>query len=389
MFSGVASRLPGTTNPLYRLRAQLEKQGERIVDLISGNVTEHGISFPQPLLEEILLAASRRSQVYRPDPFGQQGARKAVAAYYEAHGVPITSEQVLLTPGTSISYWYCFKLLANEGEEILCPRPSYPLFDYIAALSGVRMVQYLLREPRSWAIDLEDLEARISTKTRAVILLSPHNPTGHVASEDEIEKLAEIASRHRLAILSDEVFSEFHLKNGTVPRAGRCAAPLVLTLNGISKMFALPGHKLGWMAVSGEKGNIAQALTALELISDTFLPVSELIQAAAPALFQDGGEFLRHYVAEIRKRYETARNLLRGCSRIRISEPEGGFYMTLQLGDLEEERAAEEILKREKILLHPGHYYDIPPHHLVLSFVQKSEALRETLPRLLAVLDNL
>jgi alanine-synthesizing transaminase len=389
MFSGVASRLRGITNPLYRLRAQLEGQGERIVDLISGNVTEHGISFPQPLLEEILLAASRRSQVYRPDPFGQKAARKAIASYYDSHGVPITPDQVLLTPGTSISYWYCFKLLANEGEEILCPCPSYPLFDYIAALSGVSMVPYLLRESRSWAIDLEDLEARISTRTRAVILISPHNPTGHVASGDEIERLAAIASRHQLAILSDEVFSEFLLKNGSVPRAGCSAAPLVLTLNGISKMFALPGLKLGWMAVSGEKRNIAQALTALELISDTFLPVSELVQSAAPELFQEGREFLRHYVAEIRKRYETARDVLRGCSRIGISEPEGGFYMTLKLEDLEEERAAEEILKREKILLHPGHYYDIPPHHLVLSFVQKSESLRETLHRLLAVLESL
>ena len=346
MFSGVASRLPGTTNPLYRLRARLEKQGERIVDLVSGNVTEHGILFPQPLLEEILLTASRRSQVYRPDPFGQEAARKAIASYYDAHGVPISPERVLLTPGTSISYWYCFKLLANEGEEILCPCPSYPLFDYIAALSGVRTVHYPLRESRSWAIDLEDLEGRISTKTRALVLLSPHNPTGHVASEDEIERLAEIASRHRLAILSDEVFSEFPLKNGSVPRAACTAAPLVLTLNGISKMFALPGLKLGWMAVSGEKENIARALTALELISDTFLPVSELVQAAAPALFQEGRDFLRQYVTEIRKRYETARDFLRGCSRIRISEPEGGFYMTLRLEDLEEERAAEEILSR-------------------------------------------
>src|SRR5205809_7980740 len=116
MFSGVASRLPGTTNPLYRLRAQLEKQGERIVDLISGNVTEHGILFPQPLLEEILLAASRRSQVYRPDPFGQETARKAIASYYDAQGVAITPERVLLIQWRCISLRYGFELVGNDGQ---------------------------------------------------------------------------------------------------------------------------------------------------------------------------------------------------------------------------------------------------------------------------------
>ena len=217
MLSHIATRLPGPTNTLYRLRSELEGQGRSIVDLV-GNVNQEGILFPQEAFEDILLRSARASRIYRPDSFGQRPARQAISDYYRSHGNPIDPDCIVLTPGTSIAYWYCFKLLANEGDEILCPRPSYPLFDYIAALSGVRLISYELEEHRSWAVDIERLDACISTKTRALILISPHNPTGHVSPASEINALAEIAGRHQLAIIADEVFSEFLLAPGRFPR---------------------------------------------------------------------------------------------------------------------------------------------------------------------------
>ncbi len=212
MLSDISSGLQGEINPLYRLRREIESQGHVITDLVAGNVTRHGIVFPPALLEEMLPAAARRRGIYLPDPLGQPEAREAVSQYYRESGVDIPASRVLLTPGTSVSYWYSFKLLADQGDEILCPRPSYPLFDYIAALSGVKMISYPLNENRGWQIDLERLESVISTRTRAVVLISPHNPTGHVAGVAELEGLAEIARRHRLAIVSDEVFGEFLLR---------------------------------------------------------------------------------------------------------------------------------------------------------------------------------
>jgi len=181
MFSKIVSRLRSEKNPLYRVREDLEAKGNRIIDFVSGNVNDFGICFPQPLLEEILIEASRRARIYRPDSFGQEVARQAISSYYKRQGAAILPENILLTPGTSISYWYCFKLLADEGEEILCPSPSYPLFSYIAELSGTQLVSYRLQESRGWQIDLEYLEGCISAKSRALILISPHNPTGRVA----------------------------------------------------------------------------------------------------------------------------------------------------------------------------------------------------------------
>jgi len=389
MFSRIASRLHGETNPLYRLRDELKSQGVSVFDLISGNVTEFGIVFPQDLLEDVLVRASRQCQIYRPNSFGQMPARKAISGYYQERGVSIPAGQILLTPGTSISYWYCFKLLADEGDEILCPRPSYPLFDYIAALSGVKLVSYPLREGERWSIDLARLDACISIKTRALVLISPHNPTGHVASEEEIGELAEVAQRHDLAIISDEVFSEFLFQSRVLPRPAIGGAPLVFTLNGFSKMLALPGIKLGWMGVSGSPNRVEQAMKALELISDTFLPVNEMVQAAVPDLLKGGMPFLSRYSGQVRERWRQAEEILKNTPHCDFVSPEGGFYVTLRLRNLDEEQVTMELLGKEHLLMHPGYFYDMEPHHLVLSFVQQAEVIEDALPRLVACLERL
>jgi alanine-synthesizing transaminase len=387
MFSRVAQNLHGETNALYRLRDEIVRSGRAILDLTSGNVTEHGITFPQPLLEDILIAASRQAMIYRPDSFGRLSARAAVSSYYREQFLDLPPEQILLTPGTSVAYWYGFKLLADDGDEILCPRPSYPLFDYIAALSGVRLIPYRLDENRGWAIDLASLENSISTRTRALVVISPHNPTGRVATAGEFDALVELAARHDLAIILDEVFNEFLMKPGILPRPEAARAPLVLTLNGFSKMFALPGIKFGWMGVSGRPEKVREAMRALELISDTFLPVNEIVQAAAPEILRLGRAFRDEYAAEIRRRWQMVQGFLSQASRCRYQSPDGGFYVTVRL-ESDEEEAAAAILRGMQALAHPGHFYDIEPHHLVFSFVLEPGLLREVFPRILPVLEG-
>ena len=388
MFSRIASRFRAETNPLYTIRAQIESRGEAILDLVSGNPNQHGIFFPQELLEESLIRGARQARSYHPDSLGQSSARAAISSYYRSQGLSIPPENILLTPGTSIAYLYCFKLLADAGDEILCPRPSYPLFDYIAEISGVRTVPYRMDELRGWAIDLDLLDASVSTRTRAIVLISPHNPTGHVASFDEIHGLAEIARRHDLAIISDEVFSEFLFGRTAFPRPAAGTAPLVFTLNGFSKMFALPGLKLGWMTVSGQADRVKDAMRSLELISDTFLPVNEMVQAAVPAILEQGQPFLRSYAEAVTQRWMEARQILCRCPQIAFVEPAGGFYVTLRLQGIEEEPAAQAILSTHHLLVHPGYFHDIEPDHLVLSFIQEPDVIRQCLPRLVAKLES-
>ena len=387
MFSKIAAKLHGESNALHKLRDALKAGGHDVRDLISGSINEQGFVFPQDLLEETLVRGSRQCEIYRPDSFGQRQARAAISEYYRAAGYAIDADHILITPGTSLSYWYCFKLLADEGDEILCPCPSYPLFDYIALLSGVRLIPYRLDEARQWAIDIDQLEACVSTRTRALVLISPHNPTGHVATPDEIAALADIARRHNLAIISDEVFSEFLLGREALPRPAGSAAPLVFTLNGFSKMFALPGLKFGWMAVSGDSDKVRQALRALELISDTFLPVNEIIQAAAPDIFKYGRNVATEFASHLRECWKHTEGILAGGRHIRYVRPDGGFTVTLKLEDLDEEQAAELILKENHLLVHPGYFYDMDPDHLILSFVQTTEIIREEFPKLVRTVE--
>ena len=370
-FSDFAANLGGAKNPLYQLHDGLKAEGARVTDLVRGNVNEHGIVYPPDVLAEILTGAAERARVYRPDSLGQQPAREAIARYYG--GLKIPPDHVVVTPGTSVSYWYCFKLLTETGDEVLCPQPSYPLFDYIARLAGVYMRQYRLDEKRGWAIDLDHLENQITTGTRAIILISPHNPTGMVAGEDELRGLAEIATRHALPIISDEVFSEFLFGLETLPRPAATRAPLVFTLNGLSKMFALPGMKIGWMAISGEDALVKKSLAALELISDTFLPVNEIAQFAVPEIFHRGASFLSSYKEWVGHCRSAAVESLKTAD---FTPPRGGFYVTVRT-HRDEEEAAAALLKNDGILVHPGYFYDIAPDHLVMTFINEPETIGE------------
>src|SRR5207237_432883 len=183
-FSDFAENLGGPKNPLYVLHERLKTEGHQIIDLVRGNVNEHGIIYPAEILRETLTKAAEAARVYRPDSLGQLPAREGIAQYYGSLSIP--PEHIVITPGTSVSYWYCFKLLAEPGDEILCPQPSYPLFDYIARLAGVYMTHYRLLESREWAIDLDYLENQITSGTRAIILISPHNPTGMVEDQSQL-----------------------------------------------------------------------------------------------------------------------------------------------------------------------------------------------------------
>lgn len=387
-FSHLASTFPAQTNTLYRERDQRLRLGLPVIDLVSGNVTEQGIVFPPDLLHDILSDAARRAQSYRPNPLGQLPAREAISAYYRGHGVDVPAAQIVLTPGTSLAYWYAFSVFCDPGDEVLAPRPSYPLFDELANLARVRMTSYRLDETRAWAVDMDSLVAAITDRTRAIILISPHNPTGAVALAEEIEAIAAVAADHELPIVADEVFGDFLFGLDRLPRPAVTAAPLVVTLNGFSKLMALPGMKLGWMAFSGEAPAVTRVLTALERISDAFLPVNEIAQAAVPRIFSDSRAFTDRYQKEIAARRDECLGIITRSARASVIPPAGGFYAALRVNTTwDDETLALHILRATGCLVHPGFFYDLDPTHLVLSVVSAPDAGREALRRIVTAID--
>lgn len=368
-FSGLADEFPGTTNRLYQRVQALRDAGVDLIDLVRGSAHDAGIVFPDDALRGILDNARAAARVYRPDSLGQLVAREAVAAYERN-----SPERILITPGTSVSYWYVFRLLAETGAEILCPTPSYPLFDYIARMTGVTLTPYRLDESRGWRIDFEDLGRAIGERTRAVVLISPHNPTGMVATRAEAAQLAALARRRGLAILADEVFREFVFGGIEPARPSETEAPLVFTLNGFSKMFALPGMKIGWISVTGDAAPVARAMKTLEMISDTFLPVNEIAQFSVPGVFGAGRDFLSEYRERIVALREAAGSILGSSGWV---PPQGGFYGVIPCErEIEEDDLALEILGEDRVLVHPGYFYDIDGKHVVSSFVGAPDQVR-------------
>lgn len=234
-------------------------------------------------------------------------------------------------------------------------------------------------EPQGWMIVLDYLEDQINERTRAIVVISPHNPTGMVVDSSQGDALAAIARRHDLPIIADEVFSEFVFEGPGV-RLADGDTPLVFTLNGFSKTFALPGMKIGWVAVSGTSNLVGKALATLELISDTFLPVNEIAQFAVQAVFERGADFLEDYRHRMSERRNTALAALKGLDLV---APRGGFYLILPYTrDIDEENLAIELLEEEHLLVHPGYFYDTDGRHLVLSYVQQPSVLKDALQRL-------
>jgi alanine-synthesizing transaminase len=363
---------------LARAIAQRRAAGAPLRDLVSANPQEEGFEFDQELLAGILRDAAEAARFYRPDPRGQSAAREAVAEY---HG-GAAPESLLLTPGTSIAYWYAFRLLAADGGEVLCPSPTYPLFDDLARVAGARVRRYhLRRDGARWAMDPEELAFQVTPQTRAIVVVSPHNPTGTVASSDELAALAEVARRHGLAVIFDEVFREFVHAPTTreqgavrrVPRPAECGVPLALTLNGLSKMLSLPGMKAGWMVAEGEDEALHQRfLNAAEYLSDTLLPVSELTQAAMPRLLREGTEETARFAALCTERMRALAEQWAGMG-FPVGLPEGGPYLVVPVaGDgARLEEGLLRLVRERGIVVHAGGLYGIEEPSIVMTCIAR------------------
>lgn len=362
MFS---SRLAWETQRNSLTEAVAAHRGE-LLDLTQANPTHAGIIYPPNLLDAF---TDRRAMEYDPDPRGLGSARALLAERYS-----VSPERVMITASTSEAYAWLFKLLCNPGDEVLVPRPSYPLFDFLAALESVTIRQYPLRYHEGWWIDLDELERSITPRTRAVLLVNPNNPTGSYIKQDELARLNTICTTHNLAIISDEVFSGYRLLDdpSQVPGLLNNTGALTFCLNGLSKLIGLPQMKLGWLIAGGPRSE--EALNKLEFIADTYLSVGTPVQYALPrllALEQDIQTQIRTRtkanLAELRRR---AFNVLR---------VEGGWYATIIAPRTRTEEAwTLHLLSTHGVLVQPGHFYDFETEaFLVVSLLTEPGAFQE------------
>jgi alanine-synthesizing transaminase len=375
-------------NALTRAIEEARASGQQILDLTVSNPTEAGV---RPDAEIVLAAlANPEAMHYDPQPRGLLEARQAVCRYYrESHEVDLDPERLILTTSTSEAYSYVFRLLCNPGDEILVPKPSYPLFEFLADLADVKLVPYPLLYDHGWQIDLDSLYKAATVRSRAVILVHPNNPTGSYVSAAETVALNAFCSDRGLALIVDEVFLDYP-HDGTPRRSFvRNADALTFTLSGVSKISALPQMKLAWVAASGSEEMVAEAGARLEIIADTFLSMNAPVQLAAAALLDQRKniqpilrERLRLNLAELDRQLAGRPS----CARLIV---EGGWYVVLRVPAIEsDEDLAIGLLREASVSVHPGHFYDFPNEgHLVLSLISEPAVFREGVTRMLEVVE--
>jgi alanine-synthesizing transaminase len=372
---------------------EVRAAGAEVFDLTVSNPTRVGLKYDSQAILQAL--GSARALDYDPQSKGLLEAREAVAAYYrEEHGVrDLDAERIVLTTSTSEGYSYVFRLLCNAGDELLVPKPSYPLFEFLADLQDVKLVPYPLIYDHGWQMDFPSLEKAVTARTRGVVVVHPNNPTGSYVQAAELEWLNSFCRAHGLALVVDEVFVDYGLDLKAHASFAGNQDVLTFTLSGLSKISALPQMKVAWVVTSGPRsdGAAAVAIARLEVIADTYLSMNAPIQWAVPALLEQRKSIRRQLLERVQRNLAELDRQLSGqtaCQRLSL---DGGWYAVLRVPvTRSDEELAIELLGKKSVLVHPGHFYDFPSdEYLVLSLIGAEWEFAEGIGKVLEHLHSL
>jgi alanine-synthesizing transaminase len=377
-----------TQNRFTQVIEEARAAGIHLLDLTVSNPTRIGLEYDSAAILRAL--ASERSLDYDPQAKGLLAAREAVAAYYrDEHGMrDLDPERVVLTTSTSEGYSYVFRLLCNAGDELLVPKPSYPLFEFLADLQDVHLVPYPLIYDHGWQMDFHSLEKAVTPRTRGVVLVHPNNPTGSYVKPQEVEMLNAFCCEHRLALIVDEVFLDYVLDGRKHASFTGNHNVLTFTLSGLSKISALPQMKVAWVVPSGPHREVAEAMARLEVIADTYLSMNAPMQWAVPVLLEQRKDIQRQLLARVRMNLtELDRQLAqqKACQQLEV---EGGWYAVLRVPvTRSDEELAIELVREKHVVVHPGHFYDFPSDgYLIVSLITAEDEFTQGMKNLLEYL---
>ena len=373
-----------TLNPLSLRFDERRLAGASVLDLTESNPTRAGFLAPAWVLELLDHPEGAR---YAPDPRGLRSAREAVSRDYAARGTAVDPDHIVLTASSSESYSFLFKLLAEPGDDVLVPVPSYPLFSYLADLDEVKVKPYPLHFDHEWHLSLDSLRERLDKRSKAVVVVHPNNPTGSFMKRGEATGLAALCAERDLAIIADEVFADFGLGEERAQRNPSFALDspaLSFSLGGLSKSCALPQMKLGWIAVSGPEALRDEALARLEFIADTYLSVATPIQLALPRILERKAELQAPIRARLARNLAALKTAVAVRPELRILPVEGGWSALIQCPATRSDEERALLALESDVLVHPGHFFDFESGcYLVVSLLCAPDVWDAALPPLL------
>jgi alanine-synthesizing transaminase len=382
----ISSRLPAdlSLNATARAALALRARGSTLVDLTESNPTRSGFDYPDGLLEALV---DRRALHYDPDPLGLRSAREAVAADYLRRDLQVSPDHIGLTASTSEAYAFLFKLFCDPGDVVLVPQPSYPLFEHLTHLESVRPSPYALEYHGTWRIDFDSVRHALTDRTRALLVVSPNNPTGSFLHVDDLVQLSELCASRDLALIGDEVFADYPLDEAP----GACSVlassdTLTCCLGGLSKTVGLPQVKLGWVAFAGPPAKLASVMSAYEVIADAYLSVSTPVQVAAPAFLRDGAQVRSQIHSRVKANLASLRRIAKAYPAARVLTCEGGWSAVIQVPAIRsEETLVLQLLTEDHVLGHPGYFFDFHREaFVVVSLLATPEMFEQGVTRLLA-----
>ena len=382
MFS---NRVPNERAPNRLARAlQTARAHGPLIDLTLSNPTCAGLAYPSDVLKTL---SDSSALTYRPEPLGLGSAREAVAETYKRRGLRLGADRIVLTASTSEAYSILFKLLCDsKGRRVLTPVPSYPLFDYLTRLDEVESRRYALEYHGTWTIARGELDRAWTDDTRAVLAVSPNNPTGSIVRDTDAAELASLCAERDAALIVDEVFWDYPLGTA-LPEPHPFEAPSCLTfrLGGLSKSAGLPQVKLGWIAVDGPANLVSEATDRLELICDTYLSVSTPVQVAAPSLIEHGHRVREQILVRIRTNYDLLRARAAAAGGVTLLDADAGWSAVLRVpATRSEEDLVLDLLERDRVVVHPGYFFDFPHEaFLVASLLPEPHAFASGVDRIL------
>jgi alanine-synthesizing transaminase len=382
--------------PVLRRAQELENAGHRILKLNLGNPAPWGLNAPEPIMADVVHNLTE-AQGYS-DARGIYSARVAVAQYYQTLGVrDVQPDDVFLGNGVSELIVMSLQALLNTGDEVLVPSPDYPLWTGAVTLCGGRPVHYRCDEEQGWQPDVQHVADSITPNTRAIVIINPNNPTGAVYSRETLLGLLDLARRHGLLVLADEIYDKI-LFDAAVHECAAALAPdlLVLTMSGLSKTYRAAGFRSGWMAVSGPKAQADEYLEGLQLLANMRLcpnvPAQHAVQTAL-----GGYQSIRELIKPGGRLYEQrdhAWTKLTAIPGVDCVKPAGALYLFARLDPEvhkihDDQRMIVDLLERQLLLLSHGSGFNLPStDHLRMVFLAPVDVLDDATDRLARFLSS-
>lgn len=375
--------------PATTLAIRMEQEGIPVINLNTGNPAAFGFKPPNysaVLEEQMQLAAAYSASK------GLTNAREAIAAYESGKGLKnVLTENVYTGNGVSELIVMCMQALLDEGDEVLIPTPDYPLWTAAVRLAGGVAVHYVCNEEDSWYPDMDDIKSKVSPRTKAVVIISPNNPTGAVYPREILEGFCDLAQRNELLIFSDEIYDRMLLDDNKHIAVGSITPDLpVITMNGLSKSHKLCGYRSGWMVLSGNLSGLEEYIEGINVLASMRLCSNVNAQVIIPAALQDA-HFANEHLLPGGRLYEQRESAYRGLSGIpgiSVVKSKAGLYMfpkmdTEKFGIKDDERLVFDLLKQKHVLLTHGGSYNWPaPDHFRMVYLPEKEVLDDVIERL-------